>query len=178
MTPYPGTREPGDEPYQGWNDRLKNPAPPPPPLSQEARALEDIDALDAPFSQKAGTPDYSAGFHYETPPPAQATGALISDALTFRHLPRRGDVAGPEATRDPIFLLQSKTAAHALGVEWVPDEWTTESVWFTREEAEAWATRHAYRFAEGWRVYCLCAEGALAKLLRARRLHPTGDLLP
>lgn len=49
--------------------------------------------------------------------------------------------------------------------------WETESVWFTRDEAEIWGASHSYRFGEGrkgidWQVYCLCAEGELAKLLK------------
>lgn len=49
--------------------------------------------------------------------------------------------------------------------------WETESVWFTRDEAEAWGADHSYRFGEGrkgidWRVYCLCAEGELAQILK------------
>lgn len=45
-------------------------------------------------------------------------------------------------------------------------EWRTESVWLSREEATEWATGHTYRFAEGWRVYAVCAEGELAQLIR------------
>ncbi len=122
-------------------------------------------------------------------------------------LPTRGDVALAEATRDPIFLLQTRRwriSQEGLpssvvfdfdacdlrqGDEFIsidtfaerfPDrveeDWRAERVFFTREEGEAWATRRSYRWPSGWRVYCLCAEGDLAKLLRARSLKPTGDL--
>ena len=44
-------------------------------------------------------------------------------------------------------------------------EWTTEAVYYTRAEAEAWGAAHGYRFADGWRVYCVPAKGALARIL-------------
>lgn len=43
--------------------------------------------------------------------------------------------------------------------------WKTESIWLTREEATVWAEEHEYRFRMDWRVFCLCAEGQLTKLL-------------
>ena len=61
-----------------------------------------------------------------------------------------------EVTRDPIFILEKR----------IGRQWHVESVWFTRDEAEEWAKSHEYRLKGGWRVYCLCAEGALAELLR------------
>ena len=81
-------------------------------------------------------------------------------------LPQRGDVGLPECTRDPIFLLKSFQRR--------PDFWKTESVWFTRQEAEDFALRTEYRYDKGWRVYCTTAEGQLAKLLRARTNAPKG----
>lgn len=54
--------------------------------------------------------------------------------------------------------------------------WRTESVWLTREEATIWAENHAYRFSKGWRVYCLCAEGQLAKLLHVEDTDLLGRL--
>jgi hypothetical protein len=48
----------------------------------------------------------------------------------------------------------------------VIEHWHTESVWLDRDEAEAWGRSHDYRFADGWRVYGVCAEGELAKMLR------------
>lgn len=43
-----------------------------------------------------------------------------------------------------------------------------ESVWLTRQEAEAWVESHRYRWRSDTRVrvYCVCAEGELAALLR------------
>lgn len=52
------------------------------------------------------------------------------------------------------------------GVPFVLEKWRTESVWLTRDEAEDWAKRHEYRWPSGWRVYCVCSEGKLAKLLK------------
>lgn len=54
--------------------------------------------------------------------------------------------------------------------------WQTESVWFTRQEAERWAINHSYRFGNGrrgvdWQVYCLCAEGELAELLKQHTIE-------
>lgn len=102
-----------------------------------------------------------------------------------------------ECTRDPIFLLQRRRifvfdlpAGYRWGEEgdifddagsvvssddfrrrfrdeYNIETWDTESVWFRRGEAEDWAQGHAYRFSEGWRVYCVCCEGGLATLLKA-----------
>ena len=54
--------------------------------------------------------------------------------------------------------------------------WDTESVFFTREEGEAWGRSKSYNYKFGWRVYCVCAEGSLAALLRAHSLQPTGSV--
>lgn len=95
-----------------------------------------------------------------------------------------------EATRDPIFLLQRRIVllAHTDGytcdehtVRELDDEvvsndelirrghaveyWETESVFFTRAEGEAWAESHAYRWPDGYRVYCVPAEGELRGVL-------------
>jgi hypothetical protein len=56
----------------------------------------------------------------------------------------------------------------------VVEEWETRSVWFTREEAERYGEAKAYNFTKGWRVYCVCAEGELAAILKAQSLKPTG----
>lgn len=43
-----------------------------------------------------------------------------------------------------------------------------ESVWLTRQEAEAWLESHRYRFTINQRahVYCVCANGELAQVLK------------
>ena len=119
----------------------------------------------------------------------------------------RREMAGEEATKDPIYLLQRKfcnlveeppgyeaidcenwnlvdrdachdpdkelpeEASHEEIVELFPDcvvvSWDTESVWYSRDEAEDWGKSHAYRFTYGWRVFCVPCEGQLAKILAA-----------
>lgn len=53
---------------------------------------------------------------------------------------------------------------------WAIVTWRTESVWFRRPEAEAWALSQKHNLGtlgNGCRVYCVCAEGRLARLLAA-----------
>lgn len=53
---------------------------------------------------------------------------------------------------------------HGLAIQY----WDTDSVWLTREEAQQHAEKRSHHYGkEGiqWRVYCVCAEGELAKLL-------------
>jgi hypothetical protein len=48
--------------------------------------------------------------------------------------------------------------------------WETDGahgVWLSREEAEEYGRLHAYNYPEGWQVYCVCAGGQLAKMLKA-----------
>jgi len=101
-----------------------------------------------------------------------------------------------EITRDPIFLLQTRriimtqeprgyecidfewfpegsteddeplTAKQLLEMECAVEHWETENVFFTREEGQAWADARHYRWPEGYRIYCVCAEGQLAELLK------------
>lgn len=47
----------------------------------------------------------------------------------------------------------------------IVDYWDTERVFFTRQEAEEWATARSYNYPNGWRVYCVCAEGVLIQVL-------------
>jgi hypothetical protein len=44
--------------------------------------------------------------------------------------------------------------------------WVTERVYLSREEAESYGRARAYNYPSGWRVFCVCAEGALGALLR------------
>lgn len=103
----------------------------------------------------------------------------------------RSEMARAESTRDPIFLLQERTWQVAdegafdrmreirEDHDWTRDEiaalveegmlaydYRTVSVWLSREEAEAFARRTAYRYKHGWLVYCVCAEGELAAVLK------------
>jgi hypothetical protein len=77
----------------------------------------------------------------------------------------RQAAARSEMTRDPIFLYQVRAFCRD---EVRAVHWRTDSVWLSRGEAEAWGRRNQHNHPAGdWRVYCLCAEGALAKLLDA-----------
>lgn len=44
--------------------------------------------------------------------------------------------------------------------------WSTEAVFYSRKEAEDWAKARHYRWRDGYRIYCVCAEGELADLLK------------
>lgn len=46
------------------------------------------------------------------------------------------------------------------------ETWETERVYLTREEAESYGKARAYNYRDGWRVYCVTAEGALRDLLK------------
>jgi hypothetical protein len=69
----------------------------------------------------------------------------------------RDEIAREEMTRDPIFLLQVRHGKR--------DVWKIVTVFFTREEAEAWAEAHEYRWQE-WQVWCGYATGSLCEVLR------------
>ena len=43
--------------------------------------------------------------------------------------------------------------------------WHTETVFYTREEGEAYGKARAYNYPGGWRVYCVPASGGLASIL-------------
>lgn len=61
-------------------------------------------------------------------------------------------------------LTDEELISHELAVK----HWDTETVWLTREEAEQHAERRPHYFGkkgEGWQVYCVCAEGELARAL-------------
>lgn len=53
-------------------------------------------------------------------------------------------------------------------------ETAIEGVYLTRQEAEAWVDSHRYRWRSDSRVrvYCVCAEGELASLLKASDTVP------
>lgn len=65
-----------------------------------------------------------------------------------------------EATRDVIFLLRYKHSKRSMRFTEV------EGVWLSREEAEAFAKGHEYRWPGGWQVYGLPANGKLAELIK------------
>ena len=89
-----------------------------------------------------------------------------------RTLPTRGDVGRPEATRDPVFILQYRDKGRRPD----SDRWRPVGVWFTREEAETFAAAHAHRWPDDrhgkrWQVYCVPADGEMARLLKAVTLR-------
>ncbi len=44
--------------------------------------------------------------------------------------------------------------------------WETEDVFYSREEGEEYGHRRHYNYTDGWRVYCVCAQGKLAEILK------------
>ncbi len=63
----------------------------------------------------------------------------------------------------------SMTLKDALECDEVTAWWTevgAHAVWFTRAEAEQYGKNHDYNFKHGWRVYCVCAAGELAEILK------------
>lgn len=81
----------------------------------------------------------------------------------------------PKDPNDAYLTMNTLAEEHP---DHVLAEWRTERVFFTRSEGEAYGKARAYNYPEGWRVYCVCAEGDLARLLCARSEFPTGDLTP
>ena len=76
----------------------------------------------------------------------------------------RIEMAHEEATRDPIFLFQLKRRGR--------ENWATDRVFWSRKEAEDYGHSREYAWGKmlmGWRVYCVCAEGHLAEVLRANQ---------
>ncbi len=58
------------------------------------------------------------------------------------------------------------TLADLVENEWGEKVWLTESVWLTRAEADRYGRAKNHRYPEGWRVYCVNAEGQLAQYLK------------
>jgi hypothetical protein len=81
-------------------------------------------------------------------------------------LVRPGDIHSMEMLDCPVFLLQQWQEEWNDNDELVEYWETTEGVWFTRTEAEAWAQAHHYRMGK-WRVYSIGARGELKTLLKA-----------
>jgi len=64
----------------------------------------------------------------------------------------------------PEFWKEAQRQENSSGLTLVYVRWDTEGVFLTRPEAELFAERHSYNW-DCWQVYCICAEGELAKLL-------------
>lgn len=107
--------------------------------------------------------------------------------------PRTHDRLARECTRDPIFLFQERRpvwAGDSSPLEYDHDEecfvdedgaelttdqaikrgagvwvWNTITVFLTRAEGEDFGKATAHRYPDGWRVYCVAAEGALIDVL-------------
>lgn len=69
----------------------------------------------------------------------------------------RKEIGRNEATGNPIYLFQWRSDKRA--------HWQTETVFYTREEAEEWGRNHHYRWPH-WQVYCVHATGELCDVLR------------
>jgi len=74
----------------------------------------------------------------------------------------RKQMSQEEATRNPIFLLQRSVRG---------DHYETESVWYSREEAEQYLKDHEYNYRSrkpgmpGGRVYCVPCRWPLSEIL-------------
>ncbi len=78
-------------------------------------------------------------------------------------MPTHAERCQRESTRDVVFLFQWHPSKFSKS-----DEWLTESVWFDRDEAEAFAKAHEYNYCYGWRVYGVPSYGQLAELLKSQ----------
>lgn len=103
-----------------------------------------------------------------------------------------------DITRDPIFLLQERTVlscncgsySYDAELDAIVDDdgnevstdfliaeglatvhWNTLTVFLTREDGEEFGRRTSYRYPQGWRVYCVHAEGDLVHVLAAATLE-------
>lgn len=115
-------------------------------------------------------------------------------------LPRRGDEDLRECTDAPAFLIQIRrfrpidlselhwdseaetlrdsddneiTEEQAVDRELAAWEWDTQSVAFTRDEAQYWCDAHSYRGP--WRVYSVPTIGDLRTLLRQQTDYEVDD---
>lgn len=126
------------------------------------------------------------------------TAAEAEAPLAARlRFPRSHERLRQEATRDPVFLFQSRQiwwapvselswdsdadvmryAEHtydagsivsvevALAHGWAFEWWRTETVFASREDGEEWGKKKAYNYPDGWRVYCVAAEGDMIDVL-------------
>jgi len=81
----------------------------------------------------------------------------------------RSDIGRPEAQANPIFVLLIRTVGARCE--------QVDSVWSTREEAEAWANSRSYNW-RSHRVYCVSAKGRLIDILNASDPVPDGAATP
>lgn len=76
---------------------------------------------------------------------------------------------GTERNEDGEYEVEPLTMKQLEEMGCASAHWETDSfaVWLSREEAEAFAKSHEYNYPDGWQVYCTCANGQLAELLKA-----------
>ncbi len=81
---------------------------------------------------------------------------------------RFADDDGKHIRESPGFIREAikREAASLSGFPLYYETWETEGVWLSSEEATSYGDRKNYNYPEGWRVYCVPAEGELAKRLR------------
>ncbi len=85
-------------------------------------------------------------------------------------------LADKEKQLDEVETL-SMQEIHKRWPDHCVEQWTCKNhIFLTREEGNTWAEARTYRWPDGWRIWCCCAEGDLAELLKARSLKPTGTL--
>ena len=60
----------------------------------------------------------------------------------------------------------SITELYELNDEHFVEIWDTQCVFLSREEGEAFAEKHGYKYSQGWRVYGVCAVGQLVDLIK------------
>lgn len=84
-------------------------------------------------------------------------GFYYNDSSVYREEDRDNE------DQSPVSLA---TLHEEYGSEYVFECWTTERVFLSREEGEAWAEARAYRWEDGYRIYGMPSEGELAELIR------------
>lgn len=141
------------------------------------RDLIDWFRFERPVSIKRG----DVGLSESTRDPIfllQGLGYTILDRERFQSAIDQFDPDGEDHDRefsDWKFNLTDTQIEELISSELLTSHWHTDSVWFTREEAEGYGRSHSYNYLK-WRVYCVCAEGALAKILAKHSEYPTGTL--
>jgi hypothetical protein len=72
------------------------------------------------------------------------------------------------ATRNCVWLFQTRQAGHEMGEEDHEPNWHTETVFLTRREANAFGERRPYVYGkkgQGWRIFGVVCDGLMADLL-------------
>jgi hypothetical protein len=72
---------------------------------------------------------------------------------------------------DDGFVEDAITTKELIEMEAACIAWDTELVFATREEGEAYGKRRHYNYINGWRVFCVPAEGTLKSILADGQPH-------